>query len=108
MTDFPGKYSCWDLRRSQKLDEVCEDVGPDLDDLAPDPMVPVDCGKVVLCAYVCSCTSESCAVASKPSNATRLDGALENKGNSLVGTLLIKSLVDSADTERLTVRLERQ
>jgi hypothetical protein len=102
LTDRPGTYSCWDHRRSQRSGDAC------YEEVAPDLMVPVDCGKVVLCGFVCSCTAESCTVASKPAYATRLDGTLENDGDSLVGTLLIRSLVDGQDTERLTVRLERQ
>jgi hypothetical protein len=69
---------------------------------------PIDCNKLNLCIHPdmpCNCDSAGCGVdiPSLPAAQypTRLDGALEDGGNSLVGTLVL-------DGERTTVRLQRQ
>lgn len=68
--------------------------------------VPVDCGKLTLCQTIdspCSCTATGCTVpplASLGRASTQLDAALEDGGDTLVGTLLLE--------DRVTVRLTRQ
>ncbi|HEY3495119.1 MAG TPA: hypothetical protein VGK73_10555 [Polyangiaceae bacterium] len=67
--------------------------------------VPIDCHKLQLCrSYVCTCDEEQCAGTTPlPGQATgtQLDGALEQDGNELVGTLQV-------DGTRVNVRLTRQ
>ena len=66
----------------------------------------VDCDKLDLCrSRVCNCDAEGCGAVPPPSESsedfgTHLDGALQDEGDSLVGTLLTQG-------ERLTVRLTR-
>lgn len=68
---------------------------------------PMDCGKLALCSIPgepCACTAQGCTVAPLAdidSAPTRLDAALEDGGNSLVGTLVL-------DGERVMARLQRQ
>ena len=60
---------------------------------------PIDCGKLA-CAYMCDCSQSGCQAQDQTKN-LRLDGALAQAGNELVGTLVVNS-------ERITVRLTRQ
>jgi len=66
--------------------------------------VPVDCGKLMLCLNVCQCTAESCntwppADANDLSSYSLFDGALDDGGSSLVGSLRLE---DDLVTVRLT------
>jgi hypothetical protein len=71
--------------------------------------IPFDCNKLGLCSYgigPCTCSADGCAAPLPTGNSiaelsTRLDGALEDAGATLVGTLLL-------DGQRLNVRLDRQ
>jgi len=71
--------------------------------------VPVDCMKFALCTgpnlQACSCDATGCAVYEAPpqaqGNYTHLDAALEDEGDSLVGTLRTGS------GRNMTVRLKR-
>jgi hypothetical protein len=96
----PGSYSCLPAGNYGKTGDECSYVTP------ADTQVSVDCGKVVLCMQVCECDATGCTAPGTVE--TLLDGSLADDGETLVGTLLIKSLTDGVDTERLTVRLERQ
>jgi hypothetical protein len=66
--------------------------------------VSIDCGKLRLCSsYVCICDAEQCTgttPALGQMTGTQLDGALEQDGNELVGTLMI-------DGNRVNLRLTR-
>jgi hypothetical protein len=94
----PRAYSCLPAENYAYDDDECSYETPD------GTRVVIDCGKVVLCE-VCECDATGCTA---PGSAkTQLDGSLADDGETFVGTLLIKSLVEDVDTERLTVRLER-
>ena len=66
-----------------------------------------DCQKSGLCGAACTCTASSCSVyepepgSIRSENKTQLDAALTDNGNTLVGTMLIRS-------QRVTVRLTRK
>lgn len=96
-------YSCLPngiLRsRSQGDDTVCTLVTSSSE-------AETDCGKFVLCRnQACSCDAEGCVASPPPeppdAPPTRLDAALQQEGNELVGTLLLSG-------ERFNVRLTRQ
>jgi len=70
--------------------------------------VQVDCAKLELCVgFACSCNAQGCSVTdgspfSGPNSYTRFDAALENAGNSLVGTMRV-----GGKQTAMTVRLKR-
>jgi hypothetical protein len=70
--------------------------------------IPFDCDKVGICVSrsACTCDADGCSapapmVESVTAFPTHLDGALDNAGKTLVGTLVL-------DGMRLNIRLERQ
>jgi hypothetical protein len=96
----PGSYGCIPAGNYGKSDDECSYATPE------GTQMSIDCGKVVLCTQVCACDAVGCTAPGR--DETLLDGSLVHAGDALVGTLVIKSLVDGLDIERLTVRLERQ
>jgi len=74
------------------------------DDSGGDP-IEISCARLQLCKFtrVCSCTADGCTVpplATLATAAMQLDAALEDSGNSLVGTLLLGSDGPTARLER--------
>ena len=70
-------------------------------------LTPVDCVKGLMCeAHACSCDAQGCSVLSGPAadpNYTKLDAALFDGGNSLVGTLRVgHEMLNDSMTVRLT------
>ncbi|HEY3498101.1 MAG TPA: hypothetical protein VGK73_25555 [Polyangiaceae bacterium] len=67
--------------------------------------VPVDCGKLALCASqgfrVCTCDAETCRAAGHAGPLGTLDGRLEADGNELTGTVTLGN-------ESLTIHLVRE
>lgn len=72
---------------------------------------PGDCGRAILCNGVCACDSVSCNAQREVWQQSKLDGALTEEGDSLVGTLLLpplgEGITGSGDFERVTVRVMR-
>jgi hypothetical protein len=67
----------------------------------------VDCGKYALCGSgwsfgACSCSATACTVHSEAFSSATLDGAIQDGGARLTGSLVL------ADYRRVTVRLHRQ
>lgn len=77
----------------------------------PGPSQPgLDCGKVMTGLFACSCDESSCTSVRELAP-LRLDGALTDDGDALVGTLILplpnQASGNSAEMERVTVRLTR-
>jgi hypothetical protein len=65
-----------------------------------------DCGFVTTCSggTGCSCDAEGCSSSRHEGRELGLDGALENDGDTLIGTLVVPGASAPA---RITVRLTR-
>jgi hypothetical protein len=62
--------------------------------------VLVDAAKFRLCPSVCECTSTACAIYPDSADDILFDGTIEQQGETLVGTLLLRG-------QRITVRMKR-
>lgn len=91
-------YSCFYNEASMRVGSTCT---------YGDEHLPVDCTKLNLCnspGVPCTCTSDGCSVPENPNALIhRLDVALEDNGNRLVGTFVLGS-----PAQPVNVRLERQ
>jgi hypothetical protein len=84
--------------------------GPTPDTVQGINPMPVDCARWTPCMNgTCTCTESSCAFVPVPlyERKIQVDGALDDDGTGLVGTLLLDGYSFPNDT-RLTIRLERQ
>lgn len=95
------RYSCNENQGFLQQDENCFVTDPGTGQFT----VPIDCGKLFACQWVCVCTEHGCSVPepTDPSGySAELDAALAEEGNELVGTLRL------FEDQRVTVRLTRQ
>jgi hypothetical protein len=95
----PDSYYCIPIPLMHPTDDTCQ----------TGQQTPVDCLKASECLSVCTCSATGC-VAAAPTNGgppgsglppLQFDGALEQNGKSLVGTLVMQ------DDTRVTLRLAR-
>ena len=86
-----GNYACVSTSGFGTLDNGTCVVGPNNDE-------PVDCGKLA-CLSLCACTADSCS-ATRGDADVELDAALEEEGEELAGTLVLRG-------ERVFVRMNR-
>lgn len=78
--EFNDDYACLPTNEVGKDPDGCLYIGPN------DEPIPVSCAKVH-CMYVCECIETSCSAAG--GDVIKLDGALDDAGNALEGTLVM-------------------
>jgi hypothetical protein len=92
----PGHYWCFrDANYSPTADGGCE-----INNSASGSPERVDCRKLFICRFGCDCDASACT--SRPGLDTPLDAALDDTGDSLVGTIVFQ------DVGARTIRLQRQ
>jgi hypothetical protein len=94
----PGFYWCFGVSGDRPTaDGGCEIFG------ASGSPERVDCRKLFICRSACDCDASACT--SRPGYDTPLDAALDDTGDSLVGTIVFQE--DDGGAAR-TIRLQRQ
>jgi hypothetical protein len=101
-------YSCvhnWGFMQGSGMGDMLTSDVCAQQDPATGETVTVDCAKLNLCMFqVCQCRADGCYATEIDDSAPpsiEFDGALEDGGDELVGTLVLAG-------ERLTVRMRRQ